>query len=75
MFPDGALWREMSLSRAFFYISLYPKSLSPPFCPRAVCKPDKPVDILRSLWETLIKGNVPFPEPLINSFISLGFPT
>jgi hypothetical protein len=67
----GPLWREMPFSRAFFYISLYPKSLSPPFCPRAACKPDKASDICRSIWAALIKGSAPFPEPWINSFIHI----
>jgi hypothetical protein len=48
-----------------------PKSLSPPFCPRVICKPDNPLDIHRSLWAAAIKGNAPFPEPLINSFFHI----
>jgi hypothetical protein len=69
--PSGAPMERDAPSRAFFYISLYLKSLSPPFCLRVVCKPDKPLDIRRSLWAAFIKGNAPFPEPWINSFIHI----
>jgi hypothetical protein len=52
-------------------MSLYPKSLSPRFCPRAVCKPDKPLDIRRSLWAAPLKAMFRFQSHrLINSYLS-----
>jgi hypothetical protein len=71
MFHNGAPMERDVPFQSLVYISLYPKSLRPPFCPTAVCKPDKPLDIRRSLWAAPIKGNAPFPESLINSFIHL----
>jgi hypothetical protein len=69
MFCDRApMERDAPFQSLLLHISL-PEEPQSPFCPRAVCKPDKPLDIHRSLWEALIKGNAPFPEPLINSLI------
>jgi hypothetical protein len=69
--PSGALWGELPVTRAFFYMSLYPKRLGAPFCSRAVCKPDKPLDIRRSLWTAATKANAPFREPMAPSCIHI----
>jgi hypothetical protein len=58
--------RDAPFQSLLLHMSL-PEQPQSPFCPRAVCKPDKPLDIRRSLWSAPIKGNA--PEPLINSFI------
>jgi hypothetical protein len=60
--------RDSPLQSLLLHISL-PKDLSSPFCPRAVCKPAKPLDIHRSLYAAPIKGNALFPELLVYSFI------
>jgi len=54
------LWRDTPISRALFYISLYPETererkknlmsgLQIPFSPGVVCKPDKLLDVPRTV--------------------------
>ena len=66
MFPDGApMERGSPFQSLLLHISLPERPLSP-ILSQSRLKPDKPLDIRRSLWAAPIKGHAPFPEPLIN---------
>jgi hypothetical protein len=73
MFLDGApMERDAPFQNLLLHISL-PEEPQSPILSQTVCKPDKPLDIRRSLWAAPIKGNAPFSEPLINSFIHISW--
>jgi hypothetical protein len=64
--PTEPLVREMPVYRALFYMSMHRKKkphsrpIDPSFslfCPRAICKPDMPLDVCR-IFETQIQSSL-----------------